>query len=168
METSRSLCNCLLLIDIVRLKTTSMSNPSDAPYGRPTYAKITFLELFIGPCIDRPEVVDERPDYAAAPGFGVLCWGYVAPCASVLDGRGAKLRGGEISSGLMQILFLSLIFSFFLFVFLFFFFLLFPLPHFSSWPFLSLLLAFFDFPFGLFLFSFSDCKQPSTFVWIFL
>ena len=29
------------------------ANPSDAPYGRPTYANITFLELFVGPCVDR-------------------------------------------------------------------------------------------------------------------
>ena len=117
-------------------------NPSDAPYGRPTYAKITFLELFIGPCIDRPEVVDERPDYAAAPGFGVLCWGYVAPCASVLDGRGAKLRGGEISSGLMQSF---SIFDFFLLPLRFPLFL--PSPFSTSSFFI---LAFFESPFSLF------------------
>ena len=50
-------------------------NPSDDPYGRPTYANISFLELFVEPCVDRPEAVDEGPDYTAAPVFGVLCWG---------------------------------------------------------------------------------------------
>ena len=48
-------------------------NSSDAPYGRPTYANITFSELFVGPCVDRSEVVDKGPDYAATPVFGVLC-----------------------------------------------------------------------------------------------
>ena len=47
-------------------------NPSDAPYGRPTYANITLSELFVGPCIGRPKVMDEVPDYATAPVFGVL------------------------------------------------------------------------------------------------
>ena len=47
-------------------------NSLDAPYGRPTYTNITFLELFTGHCIDQPEVVDEEPDYATAPVFGVL------------------------------------------------------------------------------------------------
>ena len=44
------------------------------------------------------------PDYATAPSFGVMCLGYVPPCASVIwgcDDRGTKLGGGEISSGLM-------------------------------------------------------------------
>ena len=54
-------------------------NSSDAPYGRPTYANITFSELFVGPFVDQPEVVDEGPDYAVALVFGVLCWGYVRP-----------------------------------------------------------------------------------------
>ena len=48
-------------------------NPSDAPYGRPTYANITFSELFVGPCAGRSEVIDEVPDYAATPVFRVLC-----------------------------------------------------------------------------------------------
>ena len=65
------------------------------------------------------------------------------PYSSVLDGRGAKLREEEISSGLMQILSLSFIFPY------------------SSSSFMIFLLAFFYFPFP-------DCKQPSTFVWIYL
>ena len=44
-------------------------DPSDAPDGRPTYSNITYSKLFIEPCVDWPEVMDERPDYAAAPFF---------------------------------------------------------------------------------------------------
>ena len=83
---------------------------------------------------------------------GVMC----PPCAGVLDGRGVKLRGGEILNGLMQILFLSFIFPSF------------SLSSSSSSSLLFFILAFSDFPFGLFLFSFSDCKHPSTSVLIFL
>ena len=54
-------------------------NPSNSPYGRPTYANISFSEIFAGPFVDQPEVVDEGLDYPAAPIFGVLCWGYVSP-----------------------------------------------------------------------------------------
>ena len=42
-------------------------NPSDAPYGRPTFANITFSKLFTGPSLYWPEVVDI--DYAATPVF---------------------------------------------------------------------------------------------------
>ena len=79
-------------------------NPSDVVDGRPTDAIITFSESFVRPSVDRPEVMYEGLDYAAAPSFGVMCWGYVPPCASVLlgcDGRGTKFGGGEISSELM-------------------------------------------------------------------
>ena len=33
--------------------------------GRPNYANITFAGLFARPCIDRREVMDKGPDYAA-------------------------------------------------------------------------------------------------------
>ena len=45
------------------------ANPLDASYGRPTYANISSSEVFVGPCVDRLEVVDEGPDYATAPVF---------------------------------------------------------------------------------------------------
>ena len=48
-------------------------DPSDAPDGRPTYAIVTFSELFVGPCVDLLEVMDEGPDYATAPFFIVMC-----------------------------------------------------------------------------------------------
>ena len=96
--------------------------------------------------------MDEGPDYAAAL-FLEFCVGATCPpCAGALDGRGVKLRGGEILSGLMQILFLSLIS---------------PSSSLSSSS-SFFILAFSDFPSGLFLFSFSDCKPYSTFFWIFL
>ena len=102
--------------------------------GLPT--QISLSKLFVGPCVSRPEVVNEVPDYAVALVFGVLCWGYVPPPPynGVLDRQGTKLRSGEILSGLMQILFLSLIF-----------------PSSSSSSSSSFfILAFSDFPFGLF------------------
>ena len=34
--------------------------------GRPNYANNTFLELFTGPCVDRPKVMDKGLDYATA------------------------------------------------------------------------------------------------------
>ena len=34
-------------------------DPSSVLDGRPKYPNITFLELFAGPCVDRPEVMDE-------------------------------------------------------------------------------------------------------------
>ena len=58
-------------------------DPSDVTDGRPTDAIITFSELFVGRCVDRPEVTNEGPDHAVAPSFGVLCWVYVCPCAGV-------------------------------------------------------------------------------------
>ena len=54
-------------------------DPSDAPDGRPTYAIVTFLELFVGPCVDRPEVMNEGPDYATAPFFHSYVLGLRAP-----------------------------------------------------------------------------------------
>ena len=90
--------------------------------------------------------------------LGALC----PPCVGVLDGRGAKLRGGEILSGLMHIPFMSLIF---------------PSSSLSSsssffiWPFLI-------FPFGLlFFFPFLivrnlvhlfgySCRGSTKVVWI--
>ena len=60
-------------------KDNVCANPSNAPYGRPTYTNISSSKIFVWPCIDRPKDVDEVPDYAAAPIFGVLCWGYVPP-----------------------------------------------------------------------------------------
>ena len=59
------------------------------------------------------------------------------PCAGVLGDRGAELRGGEILSGLMQILFLSLIF---------------PSSSLSSSS-SFFILAFSDFPVGLLFYS---------------
>ena len=41
-------------------------DPSNVLNGRPNYANITFSELFAGPSVDRPEVMDEGPDYATA------------------------------------------------------------------------------------------------------
>ena len=34
--------------------------------GRPNYTYITFSELFVGPCVDRLEVMDKGPDYATS------------------------------------------------------------------------------------------------------
>ena len=34
--------------------------------GRCNYANITFSRLFVGPCVDRPEVMDKGPDYSTA------------------------------------------------------------------------------------------------------
>ena len=34
--------------------------------GRPNYVDVPFSELFVGPCVDHPEVMDEGPDYATA------------------------------------------------------------------------------------------------------
>ena len=59
-------------------------DPSDVADERPIDAIITFSELFVGPCIDRSEVIDEGSDHAEAHSLGVLCWGYEPPCASVL------------------------------------------------------------------------------------
>ena len=59
VETSRSLCTCLSLMDIVK--------------RRPIDAIVTFSELFVGPCVDLSEVIDEGSDHAAAPSFRVMC-----------------------------------------------------------------------------------------------
>ena len=55
-------------------------DPSDALDGRPVYTNITFSELFVLPCVDLPKVMDEGPNHATTPFFGVLCWGYMPPC----------------------------------------------------------------------------------------
>ena len=34
--------------------------------GKPNYAYASFSELFAGPYVDRPEVMDKGPDYATA------------------------------------------------------------------------------------------------------
>ena len=34
--------------------------------GRSNYANTTFSGLFVGPCLDRPEVMDKGLDYATA------------------------------------------------------------------------------------------------------
>ena len=41
-------------------------DPSSLLDGRPNYVNITCSELFVGPCVDRPEVMDEGLDYATA------------------------------------------------------------------------------------------------------
>ena len=61
-------------------------DPSNASDGRPTYAIVTFSELFVGPCVDWPEVMDEGIDYATAPFFRVMCWDYMPPCAGAFWG----------------------------------------------------------------------------------
>ena len=38
-------------------------NLSGVLNGRPSYANITFLGLFVGLYVDRPEVLDKGPDY---------------------------------------------------------------------------------------------------------
>ena len=47
------------------LEDDTCVNPLDATDGRPTDATITFLELFVEPCVDRSEIIDEGPDHAA-------------------------------------------------------------------------------------------------------
>ena len=49
-----------------------LADPSDATGGRPTDVIITFLEVFIEPCVDRSEVIDEGPDHVIAPYLEVL------------------------------------------------------------------------------------------------
>ena len=34
--------------------------------GKPNYANIRFSKLFLGPCVDRHEVIEEGPDYGTA------------------------------------------------------------------------------------------------------
>ena len=34
--------------------------------GKPNYAKVSFSELFVGPCVDRLKVMAEGLDYATA------------------------------------------------------------------------------------------------------
>ena len=41
-------------------------DPSSVLDGRPNYANIAFSKLFAGRCIDWPEVMDRRLDYAIA------------------------------------------------------------------------------------------------------
>ena len=70
-------------------------DPSNASNGRPTYTNITFSELFVGPCVDRTEVMDKGPDYAAAPFISEFYARATCPYAGAFWGcndRGAKLR----------------------------------------------------------------------------
>ena len=53
-------------------------DPLDASNGKPTYANIKFSELFVGPYVDWPEVMDEGPDYVTAP-FSEFCAGATCP-----------------------------------------------------------------------------------------
>ena len=48
-------------------------DPLDAANGRHTDAIITFLELFVGPYVDRPRIIDKGPDHATASYVGILC-----------------------------------------------------------------------------------------------
>ena len=48
-------------------------DPSSVLDGRSNYANITCSELFVGPCVDWAEVMDEEPNYAIA--FLLVCWG---------------------------------------------------------------------------------------------
>ena len=59
-------------------------DPLDVVDGRPTNAIITFSELFVGPCVDRSEIINEGPDHVTAPSVGVLCLGYMPPCVGIL------------------------------------------------------------------------------------
>ena len=34
--------------------------------GKPNYANVPFSELFVGPCVDRPEVMAKGPDHVTA------------------------------------------------------------------------------------------------------
>ena len=102
------------------------------------------------------KVVDEGPDYTTTPVFGILCWGYVPP----LLWRPRRLRCEVEKRGNFKWVNAN---SFYVFDF--------PSSFSSSFSFsfsLFFILAFSDFSSGLFLFSFSDCNQPSTFVLIFL
>ena len=54
-------------------------DPLDIADGRPIDAFITFLALFVGPCVVRPEIIDERLDHDVTPYVGVLCCGCVPP-----------------------------------------------------------------------------------------
>ena len=56
----------------------------------PNCANISFLGLFVRPCIDRPEIIDEGPNYAS----GLLSEFHAgARCPSVLaPSGGAKVK----------------------------------------------------------------------------
>ena len=41
------------------LEDDACVDPSSVPDGRPNYENITFSELFVGPCVDRLEAMDE-------------------------------------------------------------------------------------------------------------
>ena len=85
--------------------------------GRPNYANITFLELFVGPYIDLSEVMDKGPDYVNAL-FLELCAG--ARCPPVLTlSRGAaiKVYGWEKESLQARHFRFFFFFHFFLFVY---------------------------------------------------
>ena len=72
VETSRSLCTCLLLMDIMRLKKTSVSTHQTPPMGGLLAPLSPFRNSLLG-LVDRPEVMDEGPDYVVALSFGVMC-----------------------------------------------------------------------------------------------
>ena len=88
METVRSLCSCLPLMDVVCLKTTF--DPLGVLDGRPNYANIAFSELFYGCRANRSEVMDEGPDYATAL-LSKFCAGARCPPALVLSGVAASV-----------------------------------------------------------------------------
>ena len=137
VETSRNLCTCLSLMDLVRLKTTSVSTHQTPPMGGLPTAIITFSEPFVGPYVDRPEVIDEGCDHAATPSFGVMCRGYVPPYAGILWGCDVEAQSRRNFKRANADYFF--VFHFPLFPFLFFFvflILILSLILFSSWPFL--------------------------------
>ena len=59
-------------------------DPSYASDGRPTYANITFSELFVGPCVDWPKVMDEGSDYML-PLFSEFCARATCPLVLALS-----------------------------------------------------------------------------------
>ena len=70
-------------------------------YGRPNYANITFLGLFVGPCIDRLEIMDKGPDYSIAILSEFYDGARCPPVLAPFGGAAVKvywLREGEPSS----------------------------------------------------------------------
>ena len=70
-------------------------------YGKPNYANVPFSKLFVGPCVDRPEVMAEGPDHVTTllSEFcaSVSCPPYVGALWSC-SGQGIGLREGKPSS----------------------------------------------------------------------
>ena len=85
---------------------SSKNRPKSAIFlsmgGRPNYANITFFELFVGPCIDRPEVMDKGPDYANAL-FSEFCVGARCPPmlapSKVVAIEVQRLKEGKFQAG---------------------------------------------------------------------